>query len=251
MATARSSSPAAERRNVHSLRSLRKRTSKIYLTDVKTRATKAVPRGASFRPTLYQLMLYRLLLTDLVADRVDAPTIFARNRLEADARFSDAFVAEVGALADAFYDAPSSQEESDELPSSSFPGSNVTRDATDVLRANNSLAQLWRVMIGEFRTTFPRGADSVGLVLKAEYRDKMSGDVLGMKTFLHDQRAVEEWVEDELRWWRGERAAQGVAVEEAYKCRSCEFAEGCEWRAQKIEEARDTFRERSRTRSMV
>ena len=237
--------------NLHSLRSLRKRTSKIYLTDVKTRATKSLPRGASFRPTLYQLMLYRLLLTDLIADRVNAAALFARNRLEPDARFSDAFVAEVGALADAFYDAPSSQEESDELPASSFPGSNVTRDATDVLLANNSLAKLWRVMVGEFRTTFPRGADSVGLVLKAEYRDKTSGDVLGMKTFLHDQQAVEEWVEDELRWWRGERPAQGVAVEEAYKCRSCEFAEGCEWRAQKIEEARDSFRERSRTRSMV
>ena len=241
----------AEDSNV-SLRSLRKRTSKVYLTDVKTRgANTAVPRGAAFRPTFYQLMLYRLLLADLVAGRVDGGAIFTRNRLNPNAPLSDGFIAQVGELADAFYDAPASPEESEDLPASSFPGSNTERDATDVLLANNSLAKLWRVMLDAYATTFPRGEASVGKVLKAEYRDPVSGDVRGMKTFLYDVGAVEEWVADELRWWKGEREARGVAIEEAYKCRMCDFAEGCEWRAQKVEEARVAFREKGRSRSTV
>ena len=236
---------------IRSLHSLQKRTEKVYLTDVKTRATNSVPRGASFRPTLYQLQLYRLLLTELIAGRVDGATVLARHGLDADARLSDAFVASVGELADAFYDAPSSQEESAELHPASFPGSNTTRDATDVLLANNSLAKLWRVMLDEFKTTFPQGADSVGRVLKAEYREPATGDIRGMKTFLYDGGSVEAYVADELRWWKGERGARGVAIEEAYKCGYCEFASGCEWRAQKIVESRDAHRERQRTRSVV
>ena len=119
-----------------------------------------------------------------------------------------------------------------------------------MLLANNSLRKLWRVMVREFQVTFPRGAESVGRVLKAEYRAPASGEILGMKTFLHDDTAVREYAADELRWWQGEREAQGVAIEDAYKCRLCEFSEGCEWRAQKVEEAADAYRQR-RTRSEV
>ncbi len=68
---------------------------------------------------------------------------------------------------------------------------------------------------------------------------------------------ISEYVDEEMRWWKGEREARGVEVEEAYKCRSCEFAEGCGWRREKVEEAvravreRQGLREEERRRSVV
>jgi exonuclease V len=39
-----------------------------------------------------------------------------------------------------------------------------------------------------------------------------------------------------MDWWKGKRETKGVDIEEAFKCRICEFADGCTWRATKIEE---------------
>ena len=104
-------------------------------------------------------------------------------------------------------------------------------------------------MIQEFQYAFPQGYESIGNVLKVEYRHRSDEEILGVKTFLTDKSLVREYVQDEMKWWRGEREARGVSIEEAYKCRSCEFAERCEWRINKVEELK-TGREK-RTRSFV
>ncbi|XP_045582261.2 exonuclease V isoform X2 [Procambarus clarkii] len=46
-----------------------------------------------------------------------------------------------------------------------------------------------------------------------------------------------------LTYWKGERECQGVDIEDAWKCHSCDFQEGCKWIAQKTKElqlARET-----------
>ena len=91
-------------------------------------------------------------------------------------------------------------------------------------------------MISEFAHTFPAGAKSIGNVLKAEYRAQNDGAIMGIKTFFYDEETMREYLEDEMRWWKGEREAVGVAEEEAYKCGFCEFSEECEWRKGKIEQ---------------
>ena len=45
-----------------------------------------------------------------------------------------------------------------------------------------------------------------------------------------------------MQWWRGDRPAQGVEIEEAFKCRSCDFADDCEWRLKKVDEAKEKLR---------
>jgi exonuclease V len=40
-----------------------------------------------------------------------------------------------------------------------------------------------------------------------------------------------------MAWWKGAREAKGVEIEEAFKCRICDFAESCTWRKTKVEEA--------------
>ena len=223
-----------------SLRSMRKRTSKVYLTDVKTRGIKTIPKGASFRPTLMQLMLYHFLLSHLATNKVDRDVLFDRYGLNSTANFSDGFIAQVGNLNETFNDAPS-----DSFQSSQDAESN--QDSMSLLLEHNSVKQLWGLMISEFSRTMPAGIDSIGNVLKAEYRDQTDGSILGIKTFIYDRSVIQDYVDDEIRWWRGEREAQGVVIEEAYKCRNCEFEEGCEWRISKIEEATNTYRTRSRS----
>jgi len=230
---------------IRDIRSITKPSSKIYLTDVKTRGTNSIPKGASFRPTLMQLMLYRHLLSNLATNKVDSNVLFSRYGLDPSAPFTDAFIAQVGSLNEVFYDAPAEQpsgDSQDTVPDSS-------QDSMQLLLDHNSLARLWALMMQEFQRTVPQGAASVGEVLKAEYRDQIDGSILGIKTFVYDDAVLRDYVADEMRWWTGQREALGVAVEEAYKCRICEFADGCTWRKTKIEEA--TQAHRSKGRSVV
>ncbi len=227
---------------IKSLRDMIKKTSKIYLTDVKTRGAKSIPKGASFRPTLMQLMLYHRLLSDLATNKVDATVIFDRYDLDSTAPFSDIFIAQIGNLNEVYFDASSEPERNQDIPSS-------TQDSMQVLLEHNSLQSLWGLMIQEFQRTMPAGVKSIGNVLKAEYRAQGDGAILGIKTFLYDNNVMQTYLDDEMRWWKGEREAQGVCLEEAYKCGFCEFADECSWRKGKIEQA--TVAHRARTRSVV
>jgi len=231
------------------LSSMRTKTSRIYLTDVKTRGVKSVPKGASFRPTLMQLMLYHRLLSELATNKVDATIIFARYKVDPHKPFSDNFIAQIGNLHEISYDAidDPSQSVMEDPPAS-------TEDFMQVLLEHNSLAQLWQLMIQEFQRTMPDGVESIGKVLKAEYRGQRDGEVLGMKTFLYDDQLLQDYIDDEMKWWRGEREARGVDIQEAYKCGYCEFSDECTWRKTKIAEATDAHRNRNtgeRTKSSV
>lgn len=39
-----------------------------------------------------------------------------------------------------------------------------------------------------------------------------------------------------LAYWEGKRGCQGVDIEEAWKCHSCEYQESCAWIARKTKE---------------
>lgn len=218
---------------------LPEKTPKIYITDVKTRGTKSIPKAPSFRPTLMQLMLYHRILSDLATNKVNADVIFDRYELKADDFFSDGFIAQIGSLNEDDFlamDSPLHMPEGPSLPSS--------QDSMTVLLAHNSLRKLWTLMMQEFARTFSAGAKSIGNVLKAEYRTPTDGAILGNKTFLYDDTVMRKYLDSEMRWWKGERAAEGVCVEEAYKCRTCDFFDECSWRRNKIEEATLKMRER-------
>ncbi|KAK3081407.1 hypothetical protein LTS18_006980, partial [Coniosporium uncinatum] len=109
--------------------------------------------------------------------------------------------------------------------------------------AHNSLLQLWSLMIQEFMKTIP-SSGHVGNILKAEFRNQRDGAVLGMKTVPHDDKVLDAYLDEEMRWWKGERAAKGVEIEEAFKCRICEFADICDWRKAKVVEATEKHRQR-------
>jgi exonuclease V len=216
------------------------RPKKVYLCDVKTRGVRNLPSGAAFRPTKIQLMLYHHLLAALATNTVDFSILTARYGLDPSKIFSDSFLAQIGGLHESsgqpFLDAKSEPESSQE----SEP--NYSQDSLATLLAHNNLAAIWSLMISEFQLTLPEGADSLGKVLKAEYRSREDGEILGSKTFTMDNLDLSTYIKHEMEWWKGDRQAEGVTVEEAFKCRSCEFADNCEWRIKKVEQAKEKAR---------
>jgi exonuclease V len=214
----------------------RRQSDKVYICDVKTRSARSLPSEAAFRPTRMQLMLYHSLLSSLAMNKVDFGILTSRYNLNPLAPFSDSFIAQVGSLNDDFvYDTQSFPGGSQELEQWS-------QNSMTALLAHNSLSALWSLMISEFQIVLPHGAASLGSVLRAEYRKSDTGEIMGSKTFAMDNNALKSYVDHEMEWWRGERQPQGVVVEEAFKCRSCEFAEDCEWRLGKIEQAKENVR---------
>ncbi len=215
----------------------RTRTKKVYLCDVKTRAARSVPSASAFRPTKIQLMLYHRLLASLATNTVDFSILAARYNLNATKALSDQFIAQVGSLNDEiFYDAPTDPGSSPD----SEPG--WSQDSMSTLLAHNTLNLLWSLMITEFQLTLPDGVESLGRILKAEYRSRDDGEIVGTKTLVMDDIDLTKFIDHEMEWWKGQRQAEGVVVEEAFKCRSCDFAEECEWRIKKVDEAREKAR---------
>ena len=209
---------------------------KVYLMDVKTRGRASIPPNASMRTTHMQLMVYRKLLADMASISVDASLVFARYRLNPEAHFSDTLIQQLGGL-EMNFDPNSSEDTYAPMES------NV--DAVIELLQHNNLMQLWQLMIQEYQMTMPSGADSVSKVLKVEFRQGGDGSYLGARTFAYLDDEIDDYLRDEMSWWKGEREARGVDVEEAYKCRICEFADDCSWRINKIEEAVEKHRLRS------
>jgi exonuclease V len=135
--------------------------------------------------------------------------------------------------------------------------------AGDLIRYN-SLRELVHLLQAELALTFPQGADSIGPLVKVEYRsrghgsddrgadsaagggdeDVTAGTVFGQSIFWVNDDTLELYLRSDLEWWKGEREPRGVEIEEAQKCRSCEFAEGCAWRKSLDEELLSRTREK-------
>jgi exonuclease V len=235
---------------------------RIYMTDIKTRASRSIPSVSStgFRPTRLQLQLYyHMLNRSVTSDDVTMETIAQRYDLNAERPFTDAFIAEVGGLNDQFFDALSSPGLSSDDPDC-IPGGS-SQDSVSILLSHNNLNSLWTLMKKHLRYTFlptlhnkdiapsiPAATQPSSLelyptvlspVLTAKYLSSAAvpeggaPDDLGSRSFLFDPWDLTSYTSDQLNWWRGERAPRGVEVMDAWKCRICEFREECDWRLAK------------------
>ncbi|KAK6957223.1 hypothetical protein Daesc_000005 [Daldinia eschscholtzii] len=218
---------------------LRPPPKKIYLTDVKTRGSDRLPTGAALRPARVQLFLYHRLLGEMASGVVDFTAILDRYGLTADALFSDTFMAQVGDLHDeVFYDADSDAGGASSPGStrggcnSDWSDSSSNKLPQDLIKYR-SISQMLPLLQSELRETFPQGAATLGELLAVQYRHRDDGRILGNNAFPNDPEALEGYLRENLKWWRGERDPDGVSIEETYKCRSCEFAERCQWRKDK------------------
>jgi exonuclease V len=190
----------------------------IYVIDTKTRTTPTLPKTSALRPVKIQLSLYHQLITQLSSsDGVSSSFIFARHKLRPLMAFSPTFMQSMSGI---------------ELPMLS--SHNTSKSMMSELESNFNLDLLWKLMLSEFRNTFPSGALSP--VLHVSFRAQSDGSLIGGRSFMFDETETNIHTLDELSWWRGERKPRGVNIDETFKCRICEFAATCEWRKDKEKE---------------
>ncbi|EME42114.1 hypothetical protein DOTSEDRAFT_73024 [Dothistroma septosporum NZE10] len=227
----------------------RRKIQTLYLSDIKTRQAKALPTpGAAMRGTEMQLMLYRRLISDIAANKVDPSIIFDRKSLDPNTLFSDTFIASIASIdLQPAQRSLEADDQNDELSFSSQPD----HDSLEEILSHNTLSTLWSHMIAEFARVIAvtSTTSSISPLLTAEFRASSDGALLGRRSFPYNEAVLEKYVTSEMAWWKGEREACGVEIEEAFKCGSCEFAEGCTWRQGKIEEATKKARLRNASKA--
>ncbi|KAL6817348.1 deoxyribonuclease domain-containing protein [Trichoderma sp. SZMC 28015] len=228
----------------------------IFLADVKTRGTTKPVSSATARPAKIQLLLYHRFLSNMAAGELDFFKVFRRYGLDADERFSDTFMSQIGELHDEiFFDTPtSSAEEYEQFKRNAAKGKTAQNDnptgipesspgVPDLLKYG-SLRELVTLVQDEIRLTFPRGADSIGSILRVQYVFRDDGRELAKIDFPVSSQTLDTYLAGDLSWWRGERKPKGVTIEEAFKCTSCEFAPSCKWRRNMDDERVKSAQER-------
>ena len=253
---------------------------RIYITDVKTRAHPTLPAGASIRPTVLQLHLYHHMLENLAQGNFALIQLAERYQLDVNETFSDSFIAQIGGLNQEIFELASSQDAGppDEITASQIASS---QDSMDVLLKHNNLGSLWDFMMSQFRQTFllpvnaneaqtstPRSTSELdppaalptrlSPLLTAEYLAPTYKHVagtakksIGSKSFNFNAGFLRSYLEDNLAWWRGERPAKGVELQEAWKCRSCDFRDDCAWIHERDEAALAEAKERKKMREIA
>ncbi|KAM3482567.1 hypothetical protein MY8738_003916 [Beauveria namnaoensis] len=200
---------------------------KIYLADVKTRGSLTRVSNSMVRPGKIQLLLYHRFLSDLAAGRLDFYKVIRRYGLDPDEPFSDAFLAQMASHHDEMLDTtPSSSSYEDDCP----PPSSTAAEPAGAL-PYKSLRELLPLVAREVGLAFPEGAASMGSMLRVQYVYRADGREIGHHDFPVSRSVLDEYLGVYMAWWRGERRASGVSLEEAFKCRMCEFADVCTWRA--------------------
>lgn len=204
---------------------------KAYLFDVKTRGSLTPVSKAMLRPAKIQLLLYRRFLCDMAAGRLDFMKVFRRYGLDPDDQFSDSFLAQITNLhEEIFVDAPQSHPHKTEAAGEQNNTLHEVLDSQQDLLKYNSLRELVQLVTAELKLTFPAGEESLGHMLRVQYLYRGDGQEIDSHVFPSSVAATEEYLADSMPWWRGERKADGVAIEEAFKCYTCEFKTDCSWR---------------------
>jgi exonuclease V len=222
----------------------------VYISDIKTRSVKTLPAGASIRPTIMQLHLYHHMVENLTHGNFPLQVLADRYKLDTNSPFSDSFIVQVGSLNQEFFDTVTEQigASEDRVTASQIASS---QDSTDLLLRHNNLSSLWSFMIQQFQSTFlldpkfsipgtpsstpqsiqdtPTSSTRLSPILTATYLSSKTSELLGSKSILFDASLLKDYLEDNLSWWKGERSARGVELQEAWKCRSCDFRDDCGW----------------------
>lgn len=188
-----------------------------FITDTKTRSTERIPGGSQLRSTAVQLMLYHRLLTMLPV--VPFADVLAHHGLCGTTCFSDSFVAQIASV--------------------------VSGISLDELLENNNLYGMWKLVLRRLETAVPAVGATVGVVFRAQ----STGVVMARRAWGVDGVALESHLSATMEWWRGKRGSVGVDIEDAWKCRICDFEESCEWRLGQVEKLAQEVRAKKVARS--
>lgn len=225
-----------------------------YICDNKTRSRDSLPSASQFRGTVLQLMLYRFLLNTMASSVAAATRVFSNSgigpnpssnatsgttpddshfsrlfearKLDPYAKFTDDFIASIAPTLD-----EGDSEDADTPIDLNSPAMVNFPNFTHITN-NPTLSGLLDLLNISFSTTIP----SISNTMSVSYRSQQTDRLLATKTVEYNEKLMGLHVDNVLQWWKGERDTVGVSIEEAWKCKSCEFADECVWRMQKLAE---------------
>lgn len=156
----------------------------IFISDVKTRSSASPPPQLQVRVSLIQLFLYHRFMSDMASDRLDYMRVFERYGLNPDEPFSDAFIAQIGAVHDEVFteadtesaytlsnhEAADADSDADYVSAPSSPSQVSFADGPEPKLKYSSLRTLVGLLKFELALTFPRGASDLGKIVAVEYR---------------------------------------------------------------------------------
>ncbi len=235
----------------------------IFIRDIKTRGSKTPPSQPAVRTALIQLFLYHRFLAQMASEQLDFLQVFERYGLDPDESFSDRFMAQIGDAYDGIFSDTQSETTETTDPSAGFVSAPSSPSQIEVISdyggdsssygygqkgdsfmKYRTLRSLLPLLKFELQLTFPRGAATLGQIVAVEYRyrarsddDPEAGSIICTNSWYFKPDTLDAYLEDNMRWWRGEREPRGVPLEEGFKCRYCDFVGDCEWQTNLEQEA--------------
>jgi exonuclease V len=180
----------------------------IELNELKTRQSSSLPSRAQKKQHNFQVMLYKTLFDDLVKGQVSKE--FMASSLQIDLRKE---------LGQAIKDHAEKQ----------FAVIKNLNDLMDIIfHKIQTLTCINRIFI--------------------EYVHQESKQTIGHVEVDYDVSEISGWYKKCIQFWRGNRSAEGVEIEEAWKCQKCNFQSDCEWRKKKAAECEVKNRQNKRTK---
>ena len=168
----------------------------LDLVELKTRSTKSLPSKAQGDANRWQVSLYKKLWDDLIVG-VTTKTVIRKH-------IAFNFEKEFGA------------DLSMHISASGLHCRNLNDILVELSTKAGAMMCIRRCVI--------------------EYCHQADASTIALVDADYDERWLETRLLHAARYWRGEREAVGVDVEEAWKCGRCEFSDVCEWRRRRADE---------------
>ncbi|KAB0387358.1 hypothetical protein FD755_002314 [Muntiacus reevesi] len=164
----------------------------LELVELKTRGNPVLPSDAQKKKDSFQVSLYKYIFDAMVQGKVTAASLIHHTKLHPEKPL----------------------------------GPSVLRHAQQGGYSVKSLGDLIELVFLSLTLSDLPLIDS----LKIEYVHQKTATVLGTEIVAFEEKEMRSKVQHYMTYWMGHREPQGVDVEEAWKCRMCNFADICEWK---------------------
>lgn len=164
----------------------------LELAELKTRRCPVLPLSAQKKKDCFQVSLYKYIFDAMVQGKVTPGSLVHHTKLCLDKPL----------------------------------GPSVLRHARQGGFSVKSLGDLMELVFLSLTLSDLPAIDT----LKLQYIHQETATVLGTEIVAFEEKEVKSKVRHYVAYWTGHRDPQGVDVEEAWKCRTCDYVDVCEWR---------------------
>lgn len=164
----------------------------LELAELKTRRRPVLPLSAQKKKDYFQVSLYKHIFDAMVQGKVTPASLIHHTKLCVDKPL----------------------------------GPSVLRHARQGGVSVKSLGDLMELVFLSLTLSDLPAIDT----LKLEYVHQETATTLGTEIVAFEEKEVKSKVRHFVAYWMGHRDPQGVDVEEAWKCRTCDYVDICEWR---------------------